>query len=254
MQEYRVHEPNPKRNSTSDARLDEWVLCRIYKRDGQKDKDGDLDRQPNEKSPTIGENLATIACDYEENLATAMTCDYEENLATMQKDKDSDLDLQPNENPKACDYEENLATAMTCDYEENLATIQKDKDGDLDQQPNENSPATDKACDYEENLATMACDYIGMGHSNGLMKRLGIDLTQTSPPIFPSLAICNEDNHATMACDNIDITQSNEGLMDRSSIWENSIIPSVYSMGNGFEKKDLLEDWDFWQDGFHCDW
>ncbi|KAL3812684.1 hypothetical protein ACJIZ3_013952 [Penstemon smallii] len=55
MQEYMVHEPKPKRNSTSDAKLDNWVLCRIYKRDGKKDKDSDLDRQPNE-------NFANMAC------------------------------------------------------------------------------------------------------------------------------------------------------------------------------------------------
>ncbi|KAK4483411.1 hypothetical protein RD792_010597 [Penstemon davidsonii] len=185
MQEYRVHEPNPKRNSTSDARLNEWVMCRIYNRDGQKDKDGNHDLQPNENSPSIEENLSTVACD------------------------------------------------------------------------------------YKENLATMACDYNGMGQSNGLMKRLGIDHTHTFPPVFPCLAICNEENHATMACDNIGITQSNEGLMGRSSIdltstfpntfansnqsgWENSILPPIHTMENGSQKMDLLEDWDFWQDGFHA--
>ncbi|KAL3829569.1 hypothetical protein ACJIZ3_018371 [Penstemon smallii] len=170
MQEYRIHEPNPKRNSTSDdARLNEWVMCRIYNRDGQKYKDGDHDLQPNENSPAI-----------------------------------------------------------------------------------------------EENLATMACDYIGMGQSNGLMKRLGIDLTQTIPPVFPRLASCNEENHATMACDNIGITQSNERSIDLTSTfpnifansnqsgWENSIIPSVHTMENGSQKTDLLEDWDFWQEGFHA--
>ncbi|KAL3829570.1 hypothetical protein ACJIZ3_018372 [Penstemon smallii] len=71
MQEYRVHQPNLQRNRDHDMRLDEWVLCRIYKRDGKKNKDCEQQTYeiPQESSRSIG-------ISNENNLASTMTCDY----------------------------------------------------------------------------------------------------------------------------------------------------------------------------------
>ncbi|KAK4483412.1 hypothetical protein RD792_010598 [Penstemon davidsonii] len=71
MQEYMVREPDRKKNRDHDMRLDEWVLCRIYKRDGQKNKDSNQTYEICQEAAS----RSTIGISNEGNLGTT-TCDY----------------------------------------------------------------------------------------------------------------------------------------------------------------------------------
>ncbi|KAL3829589.1 hypothetical protein ACJIZ3_018391 [Penstemon smallii] len=146
MQEYRVHQPNLQRNRDHNMRLDEWVLCRIYKRDGKKNKD--------------------------------------------------------------CEQQT---------YE-------------IPQESSRN----------EENHAITAYE-----HTEGLMNRLGIDVAQSFPHAF-------SEDHQYLAMDHsfANFNQNDNYVLQNS--WENQIMQPVYPMEIGSEQKDLLEDWELWQQVFHA--
>ncbi|KAK4483422.1 hypothetical protein RD792_010609 [Penstemon davidsonii] len=98
----------------------------------------------------------------------------------------------------------------------------------------------------EENHALTAYEHIGMGQPNqGVMNRLGIDLTQSSPHAFT-------EDHQYLAMDHsfANFNQNNNYVLPNS--WENQIMQRVYPMEIGSEQKDLLEDWEIWQQVFHA--